>query len=292
MISNWRALLAVLALAFAPLAGAQADAPALWRIAGPKAGVYLFGSFHLLPPDVKWRTRQVESALEESKVLVFEIDPAVAKDQDAMLQLVMKYGVLQSGEALPALLPPKLNAEFEGAATELGLPPANLAPMRPWLAALTLSVQFIVKQGFDPEGGIDQALAAWAHANGRSVASLETADDQVKIFADLTREQEIQMLAVTLRQIREMPQMLADILAAYRKADLAGMEKTLNAGMDEMPSLRQRLMRDRHEKWLPQIEQMIADGRSHFIVVGAAHLVGADSVVAMLRARGVKVEGP
>jgi len=37
---------------------------------------------------------------------------------------------------------------------------------------------------------------------------------------------------------------------------------------------------------------MIEDGRTHMIVVGAAHLVGPDSIIAMLRAKGVKVEGP
>ena len=292
MIFSMRVLLALLLLAFAPLLPAQTDAPALWKIVGPKANVYLFGSFHLLPPDVKWRTPRVESALEESKVLVLELDPAIAQDQQQMLQLITKYGLLPQGQALPAVLPPKLNAEFERSATALGLPLANMAPMRPWLAALTVSVQYIVSQGFDPEGGIDHLLAGWARSSGRPIASLETADEQLRIFADLTREQEVEMLAVSLKQIREMPQMLNQILAAYRKGDIAGMDKTLNAGLDEVPLLRQRLMRERHEKWLPQIQKMIADGRTHFIVVGAAHLVGADSVVGMLRASGVKVEGP
>ncbi len=63
-------------------------------------------------------------------------------------------------------------------------------------------------------------------------------------------------------------------------------------GFDDFPALRKRILKDRHDKWLPQIEKMIADGRTHMIIVGAAHLVGPDSVIAMLRAKGVKVEGP
>ena len=293
MTSRWKILLAVLALAFAPLAPAQSvDSPALWKIAGRSANVYLFGSFHLLPPEVKWRTPEVQRALEESKVLVCELDPAIAQDQHVMLQLIRKYGVLPQGETLAAVLPPPVNAELEREATALGLPPANLAPMRPWLAALTVSVQFMVSQGFDPQGGVDHALADWARSNGRPIGSLETADSQLRIFGTLTRKQEIELLAVSLKQIREAPQMLGEMLAAYRKGDTAVLEKTLNAGFDEVPQLRRRLMRDRHEQWLPQIQKMIAGGRSHFIVVGAAHLVGRDSIIAMLRARGVRVEGP
>lgn len=292
MTSILRFLLALLLLAFAPLVPAQADAPALWKIAGPRGNVYLFGSLHLLPPEVKWRTASVERALRESKVVVFEIDPASAQDQQLMVQLIRKYGVLAQGQTLAAILPPQLNADLERQASALGLPPANLAPMRPWLAAVTLSVQFIVSQGFDPKAGVDHQLAAWARENGRASASLETADAQLSIFAELTREQEIEFLAASLRQIREAPEMLGRMLAAYRKGDLAGMEKTLNSAMDEVPSVRRRLMHERHERWLPQIQRILAEGGSHFVCVGAAHLVGPDSVIAMLRARGVKVEGP
>jgi len=292
MISSFRAFLAVLALAFAGAAPAQTDSPALWKIAGPKASVYLFGSFHLLPPDVKWRSPRVERALEESKVLVLELDPAAAHDPQAMAALIRKYGLLPQGQTLAAVLPPAVNADLERAAASLGLPAASLAPLRPWLAGLTVSLRFIVSQGFDPQGGVDNQLALWAIQTSRPIAALETPEAQLEVFAALSREQEIGMLAVSLRQIREMPQMLGEILAAYRKGDTAAMEKTLNAGLDEVPALRQRLMRERHERWLPKIRQMIADGRGHFVVVGAAHLSGADSVIAMLRASGIHVEGP
>src|SRR5436190_5692989 len=122
MISRTRrfllAALAIAAGAFSSLAAAQ-DSPALWKVAGPKGNVYFFGSFHLLPPEVKWRTPRVERALEESRVLVLELDPAIAQDQQVMMQLIMKYGILPQGQLLPAVLPPKLNAEFEGAAAAL-----------------------------------------------------------------------------------------------------------------------------------------------------------------------------
>jgi uncharacterized protein YbaP (TraB family) len=172
------------------------------------------------------------------------------------------------------------------------MPPLSLAPLRPWLAALTLAVQFAISQGFDPNSGVEQQVITWAKANGKRLAVLETNESQLRVFADLTREQEIALLTVTLRQVREMPKMLGDMVAAYRKGDLAELEKALNVRLDDFPVLRKRLLKDRHEKWLPQIERMISDGRTHMIIVGAAHLVGPDSVIAMLRAKGVKVEGP
>jgi len=149
-----------------------------------------------------------------------------------------------------------------------------------------------MRLGFDPEAGVDPQVAKWATAQGKAVRSLESNEAQFRIFAELTPTQEAEFLAVTLRQIREAPRMLKEMLAAYRRGDTAGIERTLNAGLDDFPGLRARLLKDRHDKWLPQIEKMIAQGGNHVIVVGAGHLVGPDSVVAMLRARGIRIEGP
>jgi uncharacterized protein YbaP (TraB family) len=289
------ASLAALSLAFSPVAtrdaAAQVDAPALWRVDGPKGSVFLFGSFHLLPADVKWRTPAVESALNEAAVVVFETDLA-GEDPQVSQALIAKYGLLPPGQTLRSVLSTSTYAELESAGTGLGMPPLSLAPLRPWLAALTLAVQFAISQGFDPNSGVEQQVITWAKANGKRLAVLETNESQLRVFADLTREQEIALLTVTLRQVREMPKMLGDMVAAYRKGDLAELEKALNVRLDDFPVLRKRLLKDRHEKWLPQIERMISDGRTHMIIVGAAHLVGPDSVIAMLRAKGVKVEGP
>ena len=281
---------------FAPAAAQQApvqvDSPALWKIAGAKSNVYLFGSFHLLPPDVNWKTAAVESALNEAAVVVFETDLVAAQRPQTMQALVATYGVLAPGETLASVMPENTYAAFERTASELLLPPAALELFRPWFAALLLSVQFIVSQGLDPSRGVDQQILAWAQAHGKALGALESNEAQIRVFADLTRAQEIELVEVTVRQIREMPQRLGELLTAYRSGNIAALEKTLNQGIDDFPVLRRRMINDRHDRWLPQIERMIADGRTHMIVVGAAHLAGPDSVVAMLRRKGVKIEGP
>ena len=268
------------------------DTPPLWKVEGKKGSLFLFGSFHLLPADVKWRTPAVESALKEASVVVVETDLAAADDPQAMQALIARYGLLPQGQTLQSVLPAKIHADFERVASELGLPAAALGPLRPWLAAVTVAVQSFVKQGFDPKNGIDQQVATWAKANGRALATLETNESQLTILAELPREQEIELLASTLTQIREMPQVVGDMLTAYRKGDVAALERILRIGLDDFPALRDRVLKERHERWLPQIEKMIADGRTHLIGVGLAHLIGPDSIVAMLRARGVKVQGP
>jgi len=41
---------------------------------------------------------------------------------------------------------------------------------------------------------------------------------------------------------------------------------------------------------VPKIEALIRQGGTYFVVVGAGHLVGDQSVIAMLRAKGYAVE--
>jgi len=296
LVATIGASLAALSLAFSPIAtrdsAAQADAPAIWKVDGPKGRVFLFGSFHLLPANVKWRTPVLDSALNEAGVVVFETDLAGAQDPQIEQALIAKHGLLPPGQTLRGVLSTSTYAKLERTARGLGIPPPSLAPLRPWLAAVTLGVQFVINHGFDPNNCVEQQVVVWAKANGKGVVSLETNESQLRVFADLTREQEIALLAVTLRQVRETPKMLGELLAAYRKGDLAALERILNIGFDDFPVLRSRILKDRHDKWLPRIEKMIADGRTYMIIVGAAHLVGPDSVIAMLRAKGVKVEGP
>lgn len=274
-----------------PAAAASADSPALWRIATPKGQVHLFGSMHLMPPDVRWRTPAVARALDQARVVVFETDIGESRDQEVVRPLLARYGLLRD-DTLEKHLPPQVYAELVKTAEAFKLPMAQLQNARPWLAAVLLGVQFIIEQGFDPAKGVDQLIYAWANEKKKIIGALESMEEQIQVFSQIPREQEIELLSVTLRQIRETPGLLKELLAAYRKGDVAGLERVLNLGLDELPALRKRLLRDRHEVWLPQIEKLMERGGNVFVVVGAAHLAGPDSLITMLRAKGIKVEGP
>ena len=292
-MTRWLLVLA-LACGFLPAAAPAQDAPALWsvRAAGKPGKVTLFGSFHLLPEDVRWRTDALDAALKEAAVIVFETDLAEAQDPAVMQPLMARHGLLPPGQTLASRLPADTWRELEKLSAALGVPAQNLAPLRPWLAGLVLSLQFMREKGFDPARGVEQQVTAWARSQGRSISALETTEEQLSIFAGLSREEEAAMLAVSLRQIRETPRILADMLSAYRRGDVAALDRVLNTSLDELPSLRRRLLRERHERWLPQIDSMLASNRATVVIVGAAHLVGPDSVPAMLRARGLDVTGP
>jgi uncharacterized protein YbaP (TraB family) len=80
------------------------------------------------------------------------------------------------------------------------------------------------------------------------------------------------------------------IAVAWKAGDVGTLERLLVGEMREIPELYRRLLVERNQTWLPRVEDCVTRHAPCFVVVGAAHLVGPDSLIALLRARGYKVE--
>jgi len=77
---------------------------------------------------------------------------------------------------------------------------------------------------------------------------------------------------------------------AWLKGDGGALEPLLLESMKAYPEIYQNLIVGRNRRWVPQIENMLGQNGDTMVVVGAAHLVGKDGVVEMLKERGYKVE--
>ena len=56
------------------------------------------------------------------------------------------------------------------------------------------------------------------------------------------------------------------------------------------PQIENRLLRRRNIQWVKKIEEMMAEDKNIFIIVGAGHLIGPGSVVALLKQKGYRVK--
>jgi uncharacterized protein YbaP (TraB family) len=56
------------------------------------------------------------------------------------------------------------------------------------------------------------------------------------------------------------------------------------------PQMYQRLLVARNRNWMPKLEALFNRPGRAFVVVGAAHLVGPDGLIALLQAKGYRVE--
>jgi len=278
----------VAALALSLIALPAFAEPALWVARQGGATVYLFGTVHALKPGLKWETPKIATAFAESQELWLEADDADPKTvQPIVAQLGMDRAHPLSGKLAAADVP-----RLDAAAKAAGLPGETaLEPMRPCLAALTLATLPIVKAGYDPAKGVDNVLKAKAAAAGKPVHGLETAEQQMHFFADLPQARQVDMLRAVLDEVAGSTAGIAEIMEAWENADLATIDKFMNEeNAEKYPDLHAILILDRNRAWAAKIAERLRSGKGvTFMAVGAAHLVGHDSVQEALKARGISV---
>ncbi|HEV2538620.1 MAG TPA: TraB/GumN family protein [Frateuria sp.] len=263
--------------------------PGLWVVKDADTTIYLFGTVHLLPHDTDWHFPALDQALAGSQKMYVEI---VDDDQANMAALVLRYG-MDMAHPLSGLLTPFDRGRLERAARLAKVPGgmASLEVMRPWLAALTLTLAPLTQAGLDPAQGVDRQLRAAMEKAGKPVSGLETAEQQIRFLADMPQSMQLALLRSTLRDTDRASVELKALIDAWKAGDDAAIARLENDLMKrEDPQLYQRLLVERNEAWARQIAGMLKQPGTVFIAVGAAHLAGPDSLQAQLRKQGETVE--
>jgi uncharacterized protein len=144
--------------------------------------------------------------------------------------------------------------------------------------------------GFDPNSGVDRYLAGRATKAGKPMAGLETAAFQIGLMDQLSASDQESMLRHSLKEMDLLDKGLDQIVRSWAAGDVPALEALLVNAMREYPAVHQKIIVDRNRRWLPEIERMIEQGESTLVVVGAAHLVGKEGVIELLKARGYTLE--
>lgn len=284
--------MAISAAAVIGLSGASALAqPAMWAVRDADSTLYMLGTVHLLRPETQWRTTTLDKAIAEAEELWLELPTTDAAAMAVeMMPLVARYG-LSPGKRLSDVLTREEMKTLDEAAKLAGLSASQLNMFRPWFAALTISNAAVMRAGYDPLSGVDSKIEALFLERGIKPKGLETAELQIRVFAGMTPEQELRYLRETMEEYGDAPIELDAMVDQWARADLPALEAMFVSEMKtEEPDLYAALLTNRNASWVSQIEGILAGKGVSFMAVGAGHLIGPDSVIAMLEARGVTAE--
>lgn len=278
-------LVSILALGLAAPATAE---PALWAIRDQDSTIYLFGTIHVLKPATRWRSPRIDQALKASDDLVIEV---LGADDPAVMQpLVMQYG-LDRATPLSRKLSPQDFKRAQGLAQAAGMPPQAMEVMRPWLASISLAMLPVIKAGYDPRSGVEQVVSAEMKAAGKPASSLETAEQQIRFFADMPTRTEVEMLQATLDDAEAGPAKIDTMVAAWADGDIQALEEQFITEMKtNYAEVYAVLLTDRNRDWAHQLKGKLGGSGVSFVAVGAGHLVGPDSLQAQLATLGVQAE--
>jgi uncharacterized protein len=282
-------VIGVIAAALALLAPLHAAGRSFaWKATGKGGVVYLVGSIHMLSSAMYPLAPSLESAYKDSDLLVEEVDLGQMMDPSSQMQLLMR-GMLPSNQSLEKVLTPATYALVSKRLDGSGaMEPLKL--LKPWMVALMIEAMEWQKAGLDPELGLDKHFYDEAKNDSKGVQGLETADDQLSIFDTMTMDQQDHMLAQTIKDIDTERAQMSKMMDAWKAGDVSSVERVVLSGLKEDPTLYQRLLVGRNRNWMPKIEALFARRGHALVVVGAAHLVGPDGLVAMLKAKGYAVE--
>jgi len=273
----------------APLATVAVPAlahPALWKVADADTTIYLFGTIHALPDAVKWRTPAIDKAFGSADQLMIEIGNI--DDRQAVAADLMKVGLAQGLPPLLERVPEAKRPALKAAMAKSGFPAAAFDQMKSWMAAIVLVNVTMKEIGLDADKGAERSLVAAWKAKGGTVDGFETAAQQFGFLDGVSQDGQNKFLEAAAGDPGEAKAQFAAMLKAWETGDVAGIAATFDDETQMSAELRDVLMKKRNARWAEWLSARMAKPGTVFVAVGAGHLAGPDSVLAMLKAKGLK----
>jgi uncharacterized protein YbaP (TraB family) len=273
----------------APAAGAQrADRGLFWQFEREGRTGWLVGSLHLLTRDFYPLPAAMTDAFTLADVLVEEIDMAEASSP-AFAATILSKAMYPTGTTLASQISPETYKALSAWVGTVGIPMSAMEQLKPWMVSLTLQTIALQKMGLDPEFGIDKHFSDAAGKAGKPLLALETAAEQIDFLDRLSPRTQDLMLRESMESIEKELAEIKALVNAWRTGNVSAVERVALESLKDAPEVYQSLLADRNRRWMPAIEKCVQTRRC-FIVVGAAHLVGPDGLVALLKRQGYRVE--
>lgn len=266
--------------------------PAIWLLADEDTRIYLFGTVHVLHPDLRWRSAAFDRIVREAQELVLELT-----DEQMGESGMQAFSMMLMSKSVPLLqrVSPARRAGLARMMSDMGLAEGSLDRVETWAVALILGVGQMARDyagggegedGGTGAGGVEEALTRDFRANGRPISGVETAADQISAFR------------ATPLYVQQA--MLDETVDAYISGEEAGdpdetdwVTGNLDGIAAEMetlpPELYETLITRRNRGFADWLVRRLDRPGTVLFAIGAGHLAGRVSVQSMLESRGLTV---
>ncbi len=277
------ALLILFALILFPAQAGAENRGLLWAVEGQQCTVWLMGSLHFARQDTYPLSRATQAAFTRATALVVEVDVASVTQEE--MESMGALAIYPQGETLADHLPAALLVEFR----EAGMDLAPYNAMRPWYAAMIATSAKLMELGLDPQYGLDLYFITRAHQQGLPVLELESVSEQFTLMKKVSERDEVQFMRLLLDDIDDMKRQLEELFAFWVNGDAQGMGQELfddKMMSPEVLPMLDAIYYQRNKTMAEKISGHLNGDKDVFVVVGAGHLVGEQSIVELLRQRG------
>jgi len=258
----------------------------LWELENSGSRVLLMGSVHFLRPSDYPLRKGLDEAYRLADTVTMEIDMS-AVDQFATQGSIAAISIDPKGRNLRELVGDDNYATATKLAQQLNIPLMMFEQFEPWFAALSITQLRMVQLGFDPAWGIETMLTRKALAEDKALAGLETIEEQLGFLDRLDPEEQNTFLMQSLEDAATVQNDIEAIVDAWTDGNTEELERFLLEELQDVPNLYDAILVQRNKNWVAPIRALLDEPGNHLVVVGAMHLIGDDSVLAMLDDAGI-----
>lgn len=271
-------------------AKARNDGPAIWRVSDEDSTLYLYGTVHLLPSDLSWQRDDMREAFADAGTVFFEADHTGAPGLRAEA-LATREGLRRDGQRLTDTLDNYQANLLEAVANNGRIDLAALDAMQPWLATELITLSAARAAGLSSDLSADEALKSRADRMGKNVVYFETAEDQVRQVSELPEAVQIAVLTNAMERFDEMAPRLGEIAQRWAAGDIERLQALVSANPDDvLEGYLEAVLLDRNERWGDRLIRFLEGRGTGFAAIGAAHLLGENSLIDVLEDEGYDVQ--
>ncbi len=273
---------------FIGLAPARADGPARWQVKDNDTTLYVYGTIHVLKPELKWQTPGMMADFDKANQIIFELAPDQLTQQ-VMQPLLFSKGLFGPEDSLANHLDTKTYKLLSDHLRGAGMPDTMISQMKPWFAGMMLAQVAYAQQGFAGEIGVEKILSQRALKSEQPMGGLETAEQQIDYFATMPMDEQLSFLEISIKDFDKAGQQINDMLDAWIKGDVDLLAELINESMVAIPGVYDRLIIERNKNWVMQVKGFMQQPGIFFMAVGAGHMPGEEGVINLLEKAGYEV---
>ncbi len=284
---------------FLPILSTTASAeaiqkPFLWEIKGDRATSYLFGTIHLPDERVTTLHPSVEEAFKASEYVYTEI-PLDTSD----LLSQTNYLMLSGDQTLADIVETDLLERINNIVKEIN-PILTIDPFikfKAWALATSLPLleQQLMNPGILP---LDAQLYQRAGNEGKGTGGLETMQEQLSYFDNLTRDEELKMLRDTVEFMEQAgtqeKNIAEEFIQYYMQGDVDAFGDLMVKYVKEdefSKDFMKKILHDRNIIMADRIQAKLKKNpsRSYFFAIGAGHFWGSTGIQNLLIEKELKI---
>lgn len=257
----------------------------LWKIEKPsQPASYLFATMHVSDPRVVTLPPPVEQAFSGSRQFVMEM---LLNFQ--AVGLVSRASFFSDGRTLDSVMQTEDYLRLLMVLQKRQqIGESAVRHLKPWAVFSLLMMP--VEEG--TAAALDMQLYRRAIQAQKPVAGLETAQEQVDVFDQMSIADQLWLLNQAVDEIEQTDALFPEMLEAYLRGDLAALiliqQQMMSAESDIDDRLMHRLLTQRNLRMAQRMQPYLQQGDA-FIAIGALHLPGQGGVLHLLEQQGYAV---